>query len=235
MRRQVDLSLHAHMVLRRMIRSLLSDVILVLIHSNIQIITHIHLLLRLLRPSHPIAPLRELKLANRLLLELDAVSLPALRRHVVPPLVVNRARKLEVLVQMVHILQHVPLHAARHCDVVDQTQVDDVLAQAHAAGVRADDDAELGGHEEDGEDLGDAGETAGVDLADVDRVGLQELLEDHAVVRVLAGCDADAVGLQRLSDGCVPEDIIGCCGLFDEPMRMVLACMWEGIAGEGRV
>lgn len=64
--------------------------------------------------------------------------------------------------------------------------MDDVIGEADAACVRAHDDASLGRHEEDGEDLVDACEPARVDLADVDRLGGEELLEQHAVVAVLA-------------------------------------------------
>lgn len=48
--------------------------------------------------------------------------------------------------------------------------------------MRADGLASLGGHEQDGEDLVDTGESARVDLNDVDGLGLEELLEDHSVV-----------------------------------------------------
>lgn len=65
--------------------------------------------------------------------------------------------------------------------------MDHVFAQADAAGVRADGHSKLGRHEKDRENLVDAGEATRVDLAHVDGVGLEELLEDHAVVRVLAG------------------------------------------------
>jgi len=73
--------------------------------------------------------------------------------------------------------------------------VDDILAQADTTGVRADGYTKLGGHEQDGEDFGYAGKTARVDLDDVDRLGLQQLLEHDAVVRVLAGCNTDPVRL----------------------------------------
>jgi hypothetical protein len=40
----------------------------------------------------------------------------------------------------------------------------------------------LGRHEENGKDFIDTSKTARVDLADVDSLGLEELLEDHSVV-----------------------------------------------------
>lgn len=64
--------------------------------------------------------------------------------------------------------------------------VNDVVGEPDASCMRAHDDALLGRHEEDGEDLVDACEPARVDLADVDRLGGEELLEEHAVVAVLA-------------------------------------------------
>lgn len=65
--------------------------------------------------------------------------------------------------------------------------MDDIVGQADAASVRANGHALLGSHEQHGEDLVDARETARVDLADVDRLGCEELLEAHPVVGVLAG------------------------------------------------
>ena len=56
--------------------------------------------------------------------------------------------------------------------------------------MRADRDAELRGQQQHRDHLVDAADAAGVDLADVDRLGLEELLEDHAVLHVLAGRDA---------------------------------------------
>lgn len=48
-------------------------------------------------------------------------------------------------------------------------------------------DAKLGSHQENSQDLVHTSKTAGVDLADVDGVGLKKLLEDHAIVGVLSG------------------------------------------------
>ena len=95
-----------------------------------------------------------------------------------------------MLVEVVDVLDHPPLERAAHADVVDDREVLDELAQSHAARVRTDGDAELGRHEEHGNDLVHAAEPARVDLADGDRLGLQELLEHDPVVDVLAGGDA---------------------------------------------
>ena len=79
--------------------------------------------------------------------------------------------------------------------------MNDVFAQTHTSGVRADRDAELGRHQQNGENLAHASEPDRVDLADVDGFGLEELLEDHPVMCVFAGRDADAVRFESLPDG----------------------------------
>ena len=78
-----------------------------------------------------------------------------------------------MLVQVVDPLDDAVLERPAHADVVEDREVLDVLAQADAAGVRADGDAELGRHQDDREHLVDAADAAGVDLADVDRLRLE--------------------------------------------------------------
>ena len=94
-----------------------------------------------------------------------------------------------MLVQVVDELDDAVLALAADGDEVERGQVLDELAQPDAAGVRADGDAELGRQQQHRDDLVDPGEPAGVDLADADRLRLQQLLEDHAVLRVLPGRD----------------------------------------------
>ena len=91
----------------------------------------------------------------------------------------------------------------------------DVLAEADAAGVRADGDAVLGRHQHDREHLVHAADAAGVDLADVDRLRLEELLEDDAVLDDLPGRDPDR--RDRLPDPRVTEDVVGARRLLDPP------------------
>ena len=67
----------------------------------------------------------------------------------------------------------------------------DELAEPDPAGVRADRHAELRREQEDGDHLVDAAQAAAVDLAEADRLRLEELLEHDAVVHVLAGGHAD--------------------------------------------
>ena len=97
--------------------------------------------------------------------------------------------------------------------------MDDILAQAHSACMRAHGDPELGRHEQDAQDLAHARKSARIDLAHVDRLRLQELLEHHPVMRVLARRDADPVWLQCFADGRMPEDVVRCRRLFDEPVQ----------------
>lgn len=145
------------------------------------------------------------------------VALLVVGGRIIPSLLVDRAGVQEVLVEMIHKLKHIPLHAPADANVVNQAKVDDILAQADAARVWAHGDAELGRHEEHREDFRHAGETARVDLYNVDCFGLQQLLEDHAVVCVLARRDANPVGLERLTDRGMPEDVVRCGWLLDEP------------------
>jgi hypothetical protein len=113
---------------------------------------------------------------------------------------------------------------------LQQLTVYDVIRQSNTSSVRAHRHALLRRHEQNTEDLVDARETARVDLANVDRFRSEELLEDHAVVRVLASCcageresgmrsfadkvdrsgrtDANLVRLELLADLRVPEDVI---------------------------
>ena len=69
-------------------------------------------------------------------------------------------------------------------------------------------DVELGSHEEHGDDLVYATETARVDLANVDCARGEELLEHDAVLAHLTGGDADVVGFEGFADGFVAEDWI---------------------------
>ena len=95
--------------------------------------------------------------------------------------------------------------------------MNDMFAQTHAPCVGTDRDAELGGHQQNRENFTHTGETDRVDLADVDGFGLEKLLEDHPVMRVFAGRDANSIGLESLPDSGMTEDIIWGSGFLDEP------------------
>jgi hypothetical protein len=104
------------------------------------------------------------------------VPIPLIRpgRHVVPSIRVDGTRRDEVFVEVIHKLEHVALHAARHGDVVDEAasidstlafirtrqeekgrriewfntgipEMDHILAQSHSARMRAHGDAESAG------------------------------------------------------------------------------------------
>lgn len=97
-----------------------------------------------------------------------------------------------MLMQMVDILEDTLLATDDH--IINGRQVLGVLWKADATGVGDDGDVELGGHEQDGNDLVDAAEAAGIDLADVDCAAGEELLEHDAVLAHFAGGDADVEG-----------------------------------------
>jgi len=87
-----------------------------------------------------------------------------------------------MLVEVVHVLEHAVLQRGAHPDVVEDREVLHVLAEAHAARVRADRHPEPGRHQEHRQDRVDATQAAAVDLAEADGARLQQLLE---------GADAD--------------------------------------------
>jgi hypothetical protein len=86
--------------------------------------------------------------------------------------------------------------------------VNDILAQSNTTGVRAHGLAKLGGHEEHRKYLADTGETTRIHLNNIDCVRLEELLEYHAVMRVLASGNADAVRFKFTPDAGMTEDTI---------------------------
>ena len=118
-----------------------------------------------------------------------------------------------MLVEVVDVLDHAPVHRARHGDVVEHREVLHRLAQADAAGVRAHGHAELRGEQQVGDVLVDAADPGGVDLHDVHAARLEQLLEHDAVLHVLAGRDAHRGDAPR--DGGVPEDVVGAGRLLD--------------------
>lgn len=75
----------------------------------------------------------------------------------------------------------------------------------------------LGSHEKYAQDFADTCQTAGIDLTYINGFGLQELLEDHAIVGMLAGGNADAMRLQCLANCSVAEDVVWCGWFLDEP------------------
>jgi len=132
---------------------------------------------------------------------LDTIALCWIQRYIVTASRVDRARVYKVLMEMVHKFEDVTFHRPRDGDIVDQAQVDDIFAEPNATCVWADRYAEFGSHEKDAEDFADTCQTAGIDLAYVNGLGLQELLEDHAIVGMLSCGNTDAMRFQRLANG----------------------------------
>lgn len=95
--------------------------------------------------------------------------------------------------------------------------MNDMLAQTHTPRMRAHRDAELGGHQQNSENLTHTSKADGVYLADIDGFRLEKLLEDHPVVRVFTSGNADAVRFESLPNGSVTENIIRSSRLLNEP------------------
>ena len=74
-------------------------------------------------------------------------------------------------------------------------------------------------HQHDRQHFVHTADTAGVDLADIDRTGLEQLLEDHPVLDDLPRGDPD--GRDRLSDPRVTQHVVGAGRLLD-PQRVEL-------------
>src|SRR6185312_6493073 len=113
----------------------------------------------------------------------------------------------EMVVEMVHELDGPILHRAADGDVIGHGEVLHELAEADTSSVRKNPDAELRGHQQDGEILVDTAHASGIDLHQVHGLCLEELLESDAVVRVLSCGDRDRS--DRVSDRGVAEDVIG--------------------------
>jgi hypothetical protein len=86
---------------------------------------------------------------------------------------VDHGRVDEVLMEMVDVLDHPSFHRATDGDVVEHRQVLCVLAEADTTGMRTDGDAELGGQQQDSQNLVDTPQSAGVQLAEPDGIGLE--------------------------------------------------------------
>src|SRR5256885_1857765 len=162
----------------------------------------------------PGGPRRELELANRLWMHRDAPA-RALWRDVTA--VANDNRVEEVLVEVLDVLEDAVFERPADRDVIEQRDVLHVLAKADPAGMWADRHAELGRQEEHRQHLVQAAEAACIQLAEADRLSLEELLEDHAVLTMLAGGHPDR--RDGPCDGGVAEHVIGARRLLD-PVRL---------------
>src|SRR6266496_6801490 len=118
---------------------------------------------------------------------------------------------------MVDIFDDSILQRGAHGNVIEQRKVLHILAQPDAARVRAYWYLELRSHQQDGEHFVYAAETTAINLAKPDGFGLQQLLEDHAILAVLPSCHSD--GRQGFGNFRVTEYVIGRCRLFN-PVRL---------------
>src|SRR5713101_4377271 len=140
---------------------------------------------------------------HRFGLHLAAVARPA-GRHVATP---DDLRRIdEMLMEVVDVLADAVAQGAAYRDVVEDRQVLHVLTEPDATGVRAHRNSELGREQQHRQHLVDAAQPAAVDLAEIDRAGLQQLLEDHAVLHVLTG--GDASGLDGRANALVTKDVV---------------------------
>src|SRR5260370_40704895 len=127
------------------------------------------------------------------------------RDHVVPA--ADDHGLHEVLMQVVYVFDGAVLGGSRYGDEVEHGQVLPQLAQAASARVRADRDAELGGQQQDRDVLVDAPDSGRVELQDIDRLRLQELLAHHPVVHWLAG--GEPARRHGPADGWLAENVVG--------------------------
>ena len=91
-----------------------------------------------------------------------------------------------MLVKVIDPFDDPVLERAADRDIVEQRQVLHVLTETDSARVRADRNPELRGQKKDRDRLVHASDSAGIELTDIDRLGLKQLLEDDAVLNVLA-------------------------------------------------
>lgn len=89
--------------------------------------------------------------------------------------------------------------------------MNNILAEANTASVRAYNDTKLGSHEQHTQHLRHTSQATRVNLANVNSVCLEQLLEDNAVVCMLPCGDSNTVRFQTLTDSCMAEDVVRCC------------------------
>src|SRR5258708_7796380 len=118
-----------------------------------------------------------------------------------------------MLVQVIGEFDHPIVERAAHTDVIDQRNVLTVFAETDSSRMRTYRHTELRREQQDGKRLAEAAETAIVELAEIDRTGLHQLLEHHAIGRMLSG--RDSYRLNRAANRRVTEHVVGAGRLFD--------------------
>jgi hypothetical protein len=111
-----------------------------------------------------------------------------------------------MLVQVIDPFDNPVLERAANRDIVEKRQVLHVLAETDSARVRAHWNPELRSEKKDRDRLVHASDSAGIELADIDRLRLKQLLEDDAVLNVLACCNTNRLYLTP--DSRMTENIV---------------------------
>ena len=102
------------------------------------------------------------------------------------------------------------------------------FAEPNATGVGAHRNTELFGHQVHGDDLVRPRKACRIELAEVDRFGLEHLLEEHPVHAVLTRRNAN--GGNRLADSSMTEHVIRACRFFN-PQRIKLSERFHPVNG----
>lgn len=97
--------------------------------------------------------------------------------------------------------------------------MNDIFTETNTAGMWAHRYAKFLRHQKYAQNLADSSKSARVNLAHIDRLRLEKLLEYHSIVSMLACCNTDTMGRESFTDGCMSENIIRCRRLLDEPVE----------------
>lgn len=95
--------------------------------------------------------------------------------------------------------------------------MDDIFAESNTTSVWANRNAKLGRHQKHRQNFADTGQATRVYLTYINGLGLQKLLEDHAVMCMLSSCNTNTIWLESFANCGVSQDVIRSGGLFDKP------------------
>src|SRR5215813_526771 len=137
--------------------------------------------------------------------------------------VVDRHRVNKVLVKVIDKFYSSIFERAANSDVIEDREMLDVFAKTYTSRVRANGHAEFCSHQQDRDNLVNAGKSATVDLAKIDRTGLKQLLEHHTIVTMFAGCDPNR--RHRLPNGRMTENVVRVGRLFDPKRSKFRKCV----------
>src|SRR5689334_4587043 len=111
-----------------------------------------------------------------------------------------------MFVKVINIFDNSAFQRATDSNIVEHREMLHILAQSHPAGMRADGNTEFRRQQQNCQDFVDASNTTCIDLADAERIGLKELLEEDAVLHHLAR--GDLYWSHCLGDGSMAEHIV---------------------------